>query len=108
VHADPSSWACKQLSTKVAAEDSPRHESQMSLIGAETYHMNAPCALGLCVAGLRGQLRKLPFGVSACYAGLGRAPRGSSWLGGLFWGRVSRSLLRVRGSSLRGNQRPRL
>ncbi len=32
--------------------------------------MNAACALGLCVAGLRGQLRKLPFGVSACYAGL--------------------------------------
>jgi hypothetical protein len=74
VHADPSSWACKQLSTKVAAEDSPRHESQMSLIGAEACRMNAACALGLCVAGLRGQLRKLPFGVSACYAGLGRAP----------------------------------
>jgi len=36
--------------------------------------MNAACALGLCFAGLRGQLRKLPFGVSACYAGLGRAP----------------------------------
>ncbi|MFZ8837330.1 MAG: hypothetical protein ACO2PM_00020 [Pyrobaculum sp.] len=36
--------------------------------------MNAACALGLCVAGLRGQLRKLPFGISACYAGLGRAP----------------------------------
>ena len=35
--------------------------------------MNAACALGLCVAGLRGQLRKLSFGVSACYAGLGRA-----------------------------------
>jgi hypothetical protein len=32
--------------------------------------MNAACALGLCVAGLCGQLRKLPFGVSACYAGL--------------------------------------
>jgi hypothetical protein len=32
--------------------------------------MNAACALGLCVAGLRGQLRKLLFGVSACYAGL--------------------------------------
>jgi len=72
-----------------------QRESQMSLIGAETCRMNAACALGLCVAGLRGQLRKLPFGVSACYAGLGRAPRGLSWLGGLFWGRVSRSLLRV-------------
>jgi len=56
--------------------------------------MNAACALGLCVAGLRGQLRKLPFGVSACYAGLSPS-RGSSWLGGLFWGRVSRSLLRA-------------
>ncbi len=32
--------------------------------------MNAACALGLCVAGLCGQLRKLSFGVSACYAGL--------------------------------------
>jgi hypothetical protein len=32
--------------------------------------MNAACALGLCVAGLCGQLRKLPFGVSACYASL--------------------------------------
>ena len=58
--------------------------------------MNAACALGLCVAGLRGQLRKLPFGILACYAGLGPS-RGSSWLGGLFWGRVSRSqILRVR------------
>jgi len=63
-------------------------ESQMSLIGAETCRMNAACALGLCVAGLRGQLRKLPFGVSARYAGSGPS-RGSSWLGGLFWGRVS-------------------
>jgi hypothetical protein len=45
-------------------------ESQMSLIGAEACRMNAACTLGLCVAGLRGQLRKLPFGVSACYAGL--------------------------------------
>jgi hypothetical protein len=45
-------------------------ESQMYLIGAETCRMYATCALGLCVAGLRGQLRKLPFGVSACYAGL--------------------------------------
>jgi hypothetical protein len=70
VHADPSSLACKQLSTKVAAEDSLRHESQISLIGAETCRMNAACALGLCVAGLCGQLRKLSFGVSACYAGL--------------------------------------
>ena len=61
-------------------------KSQMSLIGAEACHMNAACALGLCVAGLRGQLRKLPFGVSVCYAGLSPS-RGSSWLGGLFWGR---------------------
>jgi len=53
----------------------------MSLIGAETCRINAACALGLCVAGLRGQLRKLPFGVSACYAGLSPS-RGSSWLGG--------------------------
>ncbi len=49
-------------------------ESQMSLIGAETCCMNAACALGLCVAGLRGPLRKLSFDISACYAGLGRAP----------------------------------
>jgi hypothetical protein len=45
-------------------------ELQMSLIGAEACRMNAACALGLCVAGLCGQLRKLLFGVSACYAGL--------------------------------------
>ncbi len=64
--------------------------SQMSLIGAEACRMYAACALGLCVAGLRGQLRKLPFGVSACYAGLSPS-RGSSWLGGLFWELVSRS-----------------
>ncbi len=59
--------------------------SQMSLIGAETCRMNAACALGLCVAGLRGQLRKLPF----CVCMLRRLgpSRGSSWLGDLFWGR---------------------
>ncbi len=45
-------------------------ESQLFLIGAEACRMNAACVLGLCVAGLRGQWRKLPFGVSACYAGL--------------------------------------
>ena len=76
--------------------------SQMSLIGAETCRMNAACALGLCVAGLRGQLRKLPFGVCTPRR-LGPTPsRGSSWLGGLIWGRVSRSqILRIRGSRLR-------
>jgi len=58
--------------------------------------MNAACALGLCVAGLRGQLRKLPFGVCTPRRLGPSTSRGSSWLGGLFWGRVSRSLLRVR------------
>jgi hypothetical protein len=66
-------------------------ESQMSLTGPEACRMNAACALGLCVAGLRGQLRKLPFGVCTPRR-LGPGPsRGSSWLGGLLWGRVSRS-----------------
>jgi len=63
-------------------------ESQMSLIGAETCRMNAACALGLCVAG--------GSAVALCRLGmlrrLGPSPsRGSSWLGGLFWRRVSRS-----------------
>ena len=57
-------------SSRIRLQIGKRRESQMSLIGAETCRMNAACALGLFVAGLRGRLRKLPFGVSACYAGL--------------------------------------
>ena len=60
--------------------------SQMSLIGAETCRMNAAYALSLCVAGLRGQLRKLPFCVCMLRRLGPSSSRGSSWLGGLFWG----------------------
>ena len=76
--------------------------SQMSLIRAETCRMNAAYALSLCVAGLRGQLRKLPFCVCMLRRLGPSSSRGSSWLGGLIWGHVSRSqILRVRGSRLR-------
>ncbi len=68
--------------------------SQMSLIGAEACRMNAACA-GSLRCGAPRTVEEVALWRLSMLRRLGPSC-GSSWLGGLFWGRVSRSLLRVR------------